>query len=87
MASHKRPEVEKRLSRIEGHVRSIHRMLEDGRSYPEIVQQISAVKAALDSVVQVIVDDLVEDCAKNATKNPNVNRSLLELQEVVARSR
>jgi DNA-binding FrmR family transcriptional regulator len=87
MASHRRPEVEKRLSRIEGHVRSIQRMLQEGRTYPEIVQQISAVRAALDSVLQVIVDDLVEDCAKRVEKNAIANRTLQELKEVVARTR
>ena len=87
MASHKRPEVETRLARIEGHVRSIHRMLEDGRSYPEIVQQISAVKAGLDSAVQVIVEDLVEDCVTKSGRSRSINEPMLELKEVIARSR
>ena len=87
MASHKRPEVEVRLSRIEGHIRSIRRMVQEDRTYPEIVQQISAVDAALDAVVQVIVDDLVEDCVKKVERNATANRTLRELKEVVARAR
>jgi len=35
-------------------------MLEDDKSYSEIVQQISAVRGAPDSVMEVIVQDLVE---------------------------
>jgi len=83
MSHHKRPEVDKRLAKIEGHVHAVRNMLEQDRSYAEIVQQISAVRASLDAVVQVIVDDLVEDCVSTA-KNRAVNRSVLELKNVVA---
>jgi CsoR family transcriptional regulator, copper-sensing transcriptional repressor len=87
MSSHKRSEVTKRMARIHGHVHGIMAMLEEGRSYSEIVQQISAVKSGLDSAVQVIVDDLVEDCvAKKSTRN-EVAQSILELRQVIARSR
>ncbi len=85
MAQHKREEVAKRLSRIEGHFQAIKRMLQEGRSYPEIVQQISAVKSSLDSVVEVIVEDLVEDCIKRTNKEGM--SSALQLREVVARAR
>jgi len=87
MASHKRPEVIRRLARIEGHVRSVHRMVEEDRSYSEIVQQVSAVKSALDGVIQTIVDDLVEDCVKRVEKNTAANRTVHELREVIARTR
>ncbi|MBA3750821.1 MAG: metal-sensitive transcriptional regulator [Nitrosopumilus sp.] len=60
MTHHKKPELNARLARIEGHVKAIRRMLEEDRGYPEIVQQVSAVRAALDGVTEVIVQDLVE---------------------------
>lgn len=60
MTHHKKPELAKRLARIEGHVKGIRKMVEEDKGYPEIVQQISAVRAALDAVVEVMVQDLVE---------------------------
>jgi DNA-binding FrmR family transcriptional regulator len=87
MSSHKRTEVTKRIARIHGHVHGILQMLEQGRSYSEIVQQISAVKAGLDSAVQVIVEDLVEDCVAKSGRYKLVNEPVLELKEVIARSR
>ena len=87
MSSHRRPEVTKRIARIHGHVHGILQMLEQGRSYSEIVQQISAVKAGLDSAVQVIVEDLVEDCVARSRGSKSVNEPVLELKEVIARSR
>ena len=67
MTHHKRPEITKRLARIEGHVRGIQRMINEDKSYPEIVQQISAVRAALDGVVEVMVQDLVEHYVSQST--------------------
>ena len=61
-------------------------MLDDGRSYTEVAQQISAVKAALDSALVVIIDDLVEDCATRAgKKDAELNQNLLEIRQVVSR--
>jgi DNA-binding FrmR family transcriptional regulator len=86
MASHKRPEVSKRIARIHGHVHGILEMVNEGRSYSEIVQQISAVKAALDSTLQVIIDDLVEDCAVRAgKKDPEINQALVEIRQAASR--
>ncbi len=87
MASHKREDVAKRIARIHGHVHGIMEMLEQGRSYSEIVQQISAVQAGLDSAVQTIVEDLVEDCIAKSGKNKSASQAALELQEVIARTR
>lgn len=87
MSKHKRPEVDNRLSKIEGHVRAIRKMLHEERTYPEIVHQVAAVRASLDGVIEVIVDDLVEDCVATARKGGSVRETVLELQQVVASSR
>ena len=60
MTHHKNPELKRRLASIEGHVRAISKMVDEERGYPEIVQQISAVRSAIDGVTEVIVQDLIE---------------------------
>ncbi len=87
MATHKRSDVARRVARIHGHVHAINEMLDDGRSYSEIVHQIVAVRSALDSVIQVIVADLVEDCVARAGRNEPMTEALEELQQVVAKIR
>ncbi len=87
MSNHKRPEVDARLARVEGHVKAVRTMLSDNRTYPEIVHQIAAVRASLDGVIDVIVEDLVEDCVTTARKGKSVSGTVLELQQVVASSR
>jgi len=87
MSNHKRPEVDARLARIEGHVKAVRTMLSDNRTYPEIVHQIAAVRASLDGVIDVIVEDLVEDCVATSGRGKPVSGTVLELQQVVASSR
>ena len=60
MTHHKLPEVEKRLAMIEGHIKGIRKMIADGKKYPEIVHQITAVRASLDGAMGLIIEDLVE---------------------------
>jgi DNA-binding FrmR family transcriptional regulator len=83
----KRKQVALRMKRIHGHVHAITEMLDKGRSYSEIVHQVSAVRAALDGVVQVIVEDLVEDCISKMERKEPFRDTLSELQAVVARIR
>jgi CsoR family transcriptional regulator, copper-sensing transcriptional repressor len=87
LANHKRKDIARRVARIHGHVHAIKGMLEDGRSYSEIVHQIVAVRSALDSVIQVIVDDLVEDCVAKAERKEPMTDSIVELQQIVAKIR
>lgn len=43
-------DVQNRLARIEGQVRGLRRMLDDGKDCKDVVTQLSAVQAALDRV-------------------------------------
>jgi DNA-binding FrmR family transcriptional regulator len=87
LGNHKRKDVAKRVARIHGHVHAVKQMLDDGRSYSEVVHQISAIRSALDSVIQVIVDDLVEDCVAKEGRKESISDNLLELQQIVAKIR
>jgi DNA-binding FrmR family transcriptional regulator len=84
MSENKRHAIEVRLARIEGHIHAVHRMAHEGKSYPEIVHQVSAIRSSLDSVVQAIVEDLVRDCVQTASTKGSVISSVEELQAVVA---
>ena len=87
MSNHKRPELISRVAKIHGHIHAVKEMLDEGRPYDEIVQQITAVRAALDKVNLLIVDDLVEDCVAKMQKKEPFEDSLVQLQAVVAKMR
>jgi DNA-binding FrmR family transcriptional regulator len=59
-------ELASRLSRIEGQVRGIQRMVDDDRYCIDILTQISAIQAALDKVALGLLDDHARSCVIGA---------------------
>jgi CsoR family transcriptional regulator, copper-sensing transcriptional repressor len=51
-----------RLRRVEGQVRGIARMIEEGRSCVDVVTQLTAARAALDRVTEQIIASHVDEC-------------------------
>ena len=58
-----------RLSRIEGHVRSIREMVASGRDCSDVLLQVAAVRSALDRAGKVILEDHLEHCIADALKD------------------
>ncbi|MFL6326954.1 MAG: metal-sensing transcriptional repressor [Nitrososphaeraceae archaeon] len=54
------------------------------KGYPDIVQQVSAVRAALDGVTQVMIEDLVEYYISQITDS-NEKDAAIELNDTVSR--
>jgi DNA-binding FrmR family transcriptional regulator len=79
----------KRLSRIEGQVRGLSRMVDEGRYCIDIITQISAVRAALRRVEEEVLRDHIGHCVKEAMQSEDTrkqDRTIQELIEVLARS-
>ena len=55
-----------RLSRIEGQVRGVSRMIEEDRYCIDVLTQIRAVRAALDRVEQETLSDHLQHCVAHA---------------------
>jgi CsoR family transcriptional regulator, copper-sensing transcriptional repressor len=84
MSRNGRHAIEHRLARIEGHIHAVHTMAHEGRSYAELVHQISAIRASLDAVVQAIVDDLVSQGLRAAAARDPTSPLIEEIRAVVA---
>ncbi|MGO9543598.1 MAG: metal-sensitive transcriptional regulator [Rhodomicrobium sp.] len=79
-----------RLSRIEGQVRGIARMIADGRYCIDIVTQISAVQAALRKVEDEVLKSHVAHCVEHAIASGDAadqRKKIAELIEVLERRR
>ena len=79
----------KRLSRIEGQVRGLARMVEDDRYCIDIVTQISAVRAALRRAEEEILRDHIAHCVDDAITSGSraeQRRKIAELMSVVGRA-
>ncbi len=51
-----------RLSRIEGHVKGIKKMVVEHKECDQILIQISAVRSALNEVSKIVLDDHMKQC-------------------------
>jgi DNA-binding FrmR family transcriptional regulator len=81
--------VLKRLSRIEGQVRGLTRMVEADRYCIDIVTQVAAVRAALRRAEEEILSDHVGHCVEHAIKSGNKaeqRKKVAELMEVLAQA-
>jgi DNA-binding FrmR family transcriptional regulator len=79
----------KRLSRIEGQVRGLARMVEDDRYCIDIVTQIGAVRAALRRVEEEILREHVAHCVEHAISSgdkADQRRKVAELMDVMGRA-
>jgi DNA-binding FrmR family transcriptional regulator len=81
----RRKEVIDRLSRIEGHIRGIKKMMEDDRDCPEILHQIVAVKAALSKTGEIILEDHIETCLVDAIKKGRADECIIDLKEAISK--
>ncbi len=85
-ADHKE-EILRRLSRVEGQVRGLHRMVEDDAYCIDVLTQISAASKALRSVAIELVDDHLGHCVAEALAagGPGAQDKVAEASAAVAR--
>ena len=76
-----------RLKRIEGQVRGVHKMVDDDRYCIDVLQQISAVTRALQSVALHLLDEHMNHCVVNAVKAGGAEKEekLREASEAIGR--
>ena len=80
---------QKRLSRIEGQVRGLSKMVDEDRYCIDIVTQISAVRAALRRVEDEILREHVAHCVEHAIDSGDAReqrRKVAELMDVLTRT-
>jgi DNA-binding FrmR family transcriptional regulator len=58
-------QIKDRLRRIEGQVRGIYRMIDEGRPCVDVITQVVAARTALDRVAEAVITSHVEDCLKD----------------------
>ncbi len=66
MQTETKPKILNRLSRIEGQVRGIGRMVEEDRYCVDVLTQLQAVRAALTRVENEVLKDHLDHCVMQA---------------------
>ena len=73
----------KRLRRIEGQVRGLHKMVEEDRYCPEILMQVASVQEALKGVSRELVRNHLTHCARRALKGSE-SQAQVAIEELIA---
>src|SRR6186997_1998194 len=81
-----RAQLLRRLSRMEGQVRGIARMIEREEYCIDILQQTAALRAAVDAVSLLLMEDHVAGCLARAVNTGEAETYTEEVMEVVRRS-
>ena len=76
--------VQKRLSRIEGQVRGLSKMVEEDRYCIDVVTQIAAVRAALRCVEEEVLRDHVAHCVEHAIASGDKSDQRQKIAELMA---
>lgn len=77
-----------RMNRIQGQVRAISTMIEDGAYCIDVLTQITAAKRALEKVSLVLVDDHLRGCVRHAASSGNqaeIDEKIEEINTLLAR--
>jgi len=72
-----------RLSRIEGQVRGVARMVEEDRYCIDVINQVRAVRAALDKVEQEILHDHLQHCVAHAFHGGSERERQTKIDELI----
>ena len=80
-----KPKIQARLRRIEGQVRGIQGMIEKDRYCIDVLTQVNAVRAALESVALKLLADHTEHCVTEAIRAGSGGEKVRELNEAVER--
>lgn len=71
MPEHQHHDVKKlcqRISRIEGQLGGIRKMLENDKPCDEIIIQLNSAKAALQKISQIVLEDHLDHCVLDALR-------------------
>ncbi len=81
-----RAQLVRRLSRVEGQVRGIARMIERDEYCVDILQQTAALRAAVDAISILILEDHVQGCVRTAAERGEADQYVDEVIDVVRRT-
>ncbi|HYL59676.1 MAG TPA: metal-sensitive transcriptional regulator [Candidatus Acidoferrales bacterium] len=74
-----------RLSRAEGQLRGLQRMLGDGAYCIDVLQQLSAARRALDRIALILIRDHLETCVSDAMAEHKAGGKVRELIQTLDR--
>ena len=81
-------ELKARLKRIEGQVRGVLRLMDEGKSCKDVVSQLSAVRNASDkAIAQIVAENLQQCILEEQSAGGDTNKVVQEAIQLLVKSR
>ncbi len=81
-----KPSLLTRMRKIEGQAKGIQRMIEENRYCIDIVQQLTALSAAVDEVSLLILQGHIEGCVTDAIREQHGEGHIKELMGTIRKA-
>lgn len=80
-------DMKNRLKRIEGQVRGVLRMMEEGKDCREVITQLTASRSALDRTIGLVVGTNLEQCLREQFESGNgSNEELIKAVQLLVKA-
>ncbi len=76
-------QVKRRLARIEGQLRGVQKMIDDDRDCREIVQQLIAIRAGIQSASLNFLQEVATDCLLDIDSNQEPGSKRAMMRELI----
>lgn len=88
---HQHPKVKidvlKRLSFILGHIKGVHKMVEEDQYCIDVVKQIQAIQSALGKVSEIVLEDHLKTCVSHAIRKGEGQKLIKEVMETIKQTK
>ena len=79
-------DVKRRLKRIEGQVRGVSKMLDDGRDCQEVIQQLTAIRSAVQQTSALLAKSYACQCLEDTKSVKNTEAMIENLIDVLSKA-
>lgn len=76
-------ELKTRLARIEGQLRGLQKMLDEGRDCKEVMQQLVAVRSGVQAASLSYLDRLADECMLGSGSEVNTGLQKEKIKELI----
>lgn len=83
ISEERKVEAALRLNRIEGQIRGLKKMVEEGRPCVEVLTQLASVQEALRGLTKLMMRNYLENCASQAIRSRSGDEIYDELMDVI----
>ncbi|SIS40261.1 metal-sensitive transcriptional regulator [Salimicrobium flavidum] len=76
-----------RIKRLEGQLRGVLRMMEEGKDCKDVITQLSASRSAIDRSIGVLVSSNLVECVREEQNQEDQEQAINEAVQLLVKSR